>query len=105
MSDVEVLVVYDVATGTPQGRRRLRRVARICEGYGQRVQYSVFEVVASPADWAKLRTRLAEAADDQEDSLRFYLLSDGTLSRCQSLGGVPMCSVTRSHGSSEHDPQ
>lgn len=66
------LVTYDVSTTTSAGQRRLRRVARICEGYGQRVQYSVFEVVCSRTDLAKLIARLEDTIDPSQDSLRFY---------------------------------
>ena len=69
-----VLVSYDVATTTPAGRRRLRRIARICKDYGQRVQYSVFECLLDPAQWTSLRLRLLDIFDADADSLRFYYL-------------------------------
>ncbi|MFT3874269.1 MAG: CRISPR-associated endonuclease Cas2 [Nocardioides sp.] len=69
---MKLLVTYDVSTTTPEGRRRLRRVARICEGFGQRVQYSVFEVVCSRTDYARLLTTLSEVVVPSEDSLRVY---------------------------------
>lgn len=69
-----VLVTYDVSTVTPQGRRRLRKVAKQCENYGQRVQNSVFECLVDPADWAVLRHKLLELYEPEEDSLRFYFL-------------------------------
>lgn len=69
-----VLVTYDVSTVTPQGRRRLRKVAKLCENYGQRVQNSVFECLVDPADWAVLRHKLLELYEPEEDSLRFYFL-------------------------------
>ncbi|HRC86440.1 MAG TPA: CRISPR-associated endonuclease Cas2, partial [Thermoanaerobaculia bacterium] len=53
-----VLVSYDVATTSAAGRRRLRRVARVCEDYGQRVQSSVFECELDPARWTRLRLAL-----------------------------------------------
>lgn len=72
------LVAYDVSTTTENGRRRLRRVARICEGYGQRVQYSVFEMVCSRADYVRLMGELVLVVVPSEDSLRVYRLdSDG----------------------------
>ena len=58
-----VLVSYDVSFEDPGGKRRLRRIARICTNYGQRVQYSVFECVVDPAQWAALRAQLLEAFD------------------------------------------
>lgn len=69
-----VLVSYDVSTTTPMGRRRLRRIAKICTNYGQRVQNSVFECLLDPAQWASLKLRLLDTYDATADSLRFYYL-------------------------------
>lgn len=69
-----VLVTYDVSMEDAGGPRRLRRIAKICESFGQRVQYSVFECVVDPAQWTGLRHRLLEAFDEERDSLRFYFL-------------------------------
>lgn len=64
------LVVYDVETVTRDGQRRLRHVARACEGFGQRVQYSVFEVVCSKTKMAQLIVQLESIMDPQVDSIR-----------------------------------
>lgn len=69
-----VVVSYDVSTVKPQGRRRLRRVAKTCGDWGQRVQNSVFECIVDPAQWAGFRARLLEVYDPAEDSLRFYFM-------------------------------
>ena len=69
---MNVLVAYDVGTADEEGKRRLRRVAKICEGYGQRVQYSVFEVTCSQAHYVRLIADLRGAIVDGEDSLRIY---------------------------------
>jgi CRISPR-associated protein Cas2 len=69
-----VVVSYDVSTMDKAGRRRLRRVARVCENYGQRVQNSVFECVVDPTQWTGLRLRLLKEYEAEEDSLRFYFL-------------------------------
>ncbi len=69
-----VVVSYDVSTREPAGQRRLRRVARACEDYGQRVQNSVFECIVDPARWETLRLRLLDEIDPSRDSLRFYFL-------------------------------
>jgi CRISPR-associated protein Cas2 len=69
-----VVVSYDVATGTPDGRRRLRHAAKECQNFGQRVQNSVFECLVDPTQWADLRHRLLSLYDSNEDSLRFYFL-------------------------------
>ena len=67
-----VLVTYDVSTLTKAGRRRLRRVAKTCLNYGQRVQMSVFECKVDAAQYELLQQQLIEEIDDQEDSLRIY---------------------------------
>jgi CRISPR-associated protein Cas2 len=69
-----ILVSYDVSTVNRAGRRRLRRVAKACEGYGVRVQNSVFECDLDPAQWAELQHKLLEIINEDEDSLRFYFL-------------------------------
>ncbi len=69
-----VVVSYDVSTVKAAGRRRLRRVARVCENWGQRVQNSVFECSVDPTEWATLRSRLLKEFNPEEDSLRFYFL-------------------------------
>ena len=71
---MEVLVVYDVETASAAGRKRLRRVAKACEGYGQRVQDSVFECILSDDQLERLRARLSEIIDAKQDSLRIYRL-------------------------------
>ena len=71
-----VLVAYDVSTQTPEGRRRLRRVARQCENYGTRVQKSVFECVVRQQDWIIFRAGLLKEYDSGQDSLRFYFLDE-----------------------------
>jgi len=86
---VEVLVTYDVATDTPDGRRRLRRVAKICEGYGQRVQKSVFECIVNSAEMERLKHRLLKAVEPSEDSLRFYRLLEPREKYTQVIGVRP----------------
>jgi CRISPR-associated protein Cas2 len=71
---MNVLVTYDVSTITPEGRRRLRRVADVCGDFGQRVQYSVFECTVGESDIVRLRTRLLDEIEPAEDSLRIYRL-------------------------------
>jgi CRISPR-associated protein Cas2 len=84
-----VLVTYDVRTETREGRRRLRRVAKACENRGQRVQKSVFECLLEPAQWKKLRHRLIEEIDEEEDSLRFYFLGSNWKRRVEHVGAKP----------------
>ena len=84
-----MLITYDVNTQTPAGRRRLRRVARACLDFGQRVQLSVFECEISPAQWTLLRARLADEIDPRFDSLRFYRLGADGRRRVEHLGAKP----------------
>jgi CRISPR-associated protein Cas2 len=81
-----VLVTYDVNTETPAGRRRLRRIAKTCQNYGQRVQFSVFECNVDPAQWVKLRAKLLHEMDSKLDSLRFYFLGSNWQSRVEHEG-------------------
>jgi CRISPR-associated protein Cas2 len=83
---VELLVTYDVATVSTEGQRRLRRVAKICEAFGQRVQYSVFECIVSPAQMEQLMHRLEEAIAPEEDSLRIYRLQEPRERHLRVLG-------------------
>jgi CRISPR-associated protein Cas2 len=71
---MQMLVCYDVATTTPEGRRRLRRVARVCLDFGQRVQQSVFECSVDETGLTRLRAQLLDEVDLSEDSLRLYRL-------------------------------
>lgn len=84
-----VLVSYDVATTSREGRRRLRRVAKACLDYGQRVQNSVFECQVDPTQWAQLRIRLMDEYDPTEDSLRFYFLGSNWRNRVEHHGAKP----------------
>jgi len=81
-----VLVSYDVAMNDEQGPKRLRRVAKICQDYGQRVQYSVFECLVDPAQWTVLRDRLIKEINPHEDSLRFYFLGANWRRRVEHVG-------------------
>jgi len=84
-----VLVSYDVSTRTEAGRRRLRRVARLCQNRGQRVQNSVFECLIDAAQWVTFRSALVGAADAEEDSLRFYFLGNQWKGRIEHVGAKP----------------
>ncbi|HWE01808.1 MAG TPA: CRISPR-associated endonuclease Cas2 [Tepidisphaeraceae bacterium] len=84
-----VLVTYDVSTVTPQGRKRLGKVAKACLDYGQRVQNSVFECQVSPDQWTALRLRLMDLFNPKEDSLRFYFLGANWQRRVQHHGTKP----------------
>ncbi len=81
-----VLVSYDVSTVNKRGQRRLRRVAKICESFGLRVQNSVFECIIDPAQWTRLRNLLLKAYSQEEDSLRFYFLGSNWERRVEHHG-------------------
>lgn len=84
-----VLVSYDVCTRSPGGERRLRRIAKACRDYGQRVQFSVFEIEVDPAQWAILKQRLSDLVDVDLDSLRFYYLGSNWRGKVEHLGAKP----------------
>ncbi|MDT8447704.1 MAG: CRISPR-associated endonuclease Cas2 [bacterium] len=81
-----VVVCYDVSTVEVAGERRLRRVAKVCEDVGQRVQKSVFECLVEPAQWEYFKARLIETIDLKEDSLRFYFLGSQWKRRVEHIG-------------------
>ena len=84
-----VLVTYDVNTQDAAGERRLRRVAKKCENYGQRVQKSVFECLVDAAQWTFLRALLLKEIDVKLDSLRFYFLGSNWHQRVEHVGAKP----------------
>lgn len=69
-----IIVAYDVSTETREGRRRLRRVAKVCMNYGQRVQKSVFECKVDSTSYELLEQQLVDEIDPDEDNLRLYRL-------------------------------
>ena len=81
-----VIVCYDVSTIEANGRRRLRRVAKACKDYGQRVQFSIFECEVDPARWTVLRQRLIDEINSDQDSLRFYFLGSNWRRRIEHIG-------------------
>lgn len=83
---MDLLVTYDVNTTTPAGQRRLREVARTCEGYGHRVQQSVFEVVCRDTDKLRLLAALRNIIDPALDSIRIYRLPAAALNDVEHLG-------------------
>jgi CRISPR-associated protein Cas2 len=85
---MELLVTYDVDTTTTEGQRRLRRVAKVCEGIGHRVQKSVFEVVCDPAQRLQLEASLLAIIDTSSDSVRIYRLDRGTFGTARHLGAA-----------------
>ena len=80
------LVSYDVSTVDAAGRKRLRKVAKECVNYGQRVQNSVFEVDVEYGTFLKLKDRLMKIIDEEQDSLRFYYLGNNWKRRVEHIG-------------------
>lgn len=89
-----VLVTYDVSTQTAAGRARLRKVAKQCINYGQRVQNSVFECVLDAATFRVLKHMLEKIIDKDKDSLRFYNLGNKFKNRIEHIGAKPSYDVT-----------
>jgi len=88
-----VLVSYDVAVSSEGGKKRLRRVAKSCQNYGQRVQFSVFECVVDPAQWVKLKANLESIIEKDTDSLRYYFLGSNYKHKIEHIGAKPAMDV------------
>lgn len=84
-----VLVTYDVNTREEGGKKRLRHVARTCEDFGQRVQFSVFEIEVDPAQWTRVKARLESIIQPASDSLRYYYLGSNWARRVEHVGAKP----------------
>jgi CRISPR-associated protein Cas2 len=84
-----VLITYDVSTETEAGKKRLRKVSKKCQNYGQRVQNSVFECIIDPAQLKLLQNTLQKTIDPEVDSLRYYFLGDKWKHRVEHVGAKP----------------
>jgi CRISPR-associated protein Cas2 len=83
---MRVLVCYDVANTDRHGQRRLRKIAEACRDHGVRVQFSLFECQLAERDWVGLRARLLGLFDSEQDSLRFYLISEDSARKTEHHG-------------------
>ena len=81
-----ILVSYDVSTADAEGRRRLRKVAKQYQNYGQRVQNSVFEIDTDYGTFLKVKDQLLKLIDETKDSLRFYYLGNNWERRIEHFG-------------------
>ena len=88
-----VLITYDVNTQSEDGKRRLRKVAKQCVNYGQRVQNSVFECVLDATQCAVVKNKLLKIIDADKDSLRFYYIGDNYKTKVEHFGTKPSFSV------------
>lgn len=86
---MDVLVTYDVETMTPAGERRLRAVAKVCERYGTRVQYSVFEVRIGPTSFVQFCNAISDVIEPADDSVNIYRFDGPLQDRRLSLGRKP----------------
>jgi len=84
-----VLVAYDVSTETPEGKKRLRKVAKMCQNYGQRVQNSLFECSIDYGTFLKLKKSLSQIMDKEKDSIRYYNLGNKWDSKVEHIGAKP----------------
>lgn len=85
-----LVITYDVNTTTDSGQKRLRKVAKLCERYGMRVQNSVFEVLVDAAQLVVLKSELEKAIDCKQDSIRFYRLGNSYEHRIETMGKQPL---------------
>ena len=81
-----IIVTYDVSTETAAGRKRLRRVAKVCESMGQRVQKSVFECIVDEMQFEELERSLLAEIDETQDNLRFYRITEPVEVRVKQHG-------------------
>ena len=84
-----VLVTYDVNTENADGRKRLRKVAKACVNYGQRVQNSVFECMLDAAQYVQFKSEMSKLIDKDLDSLRFYQLGNNYKTKVEHIGKTP----------------
>ena len=84
-----ILVTYDVSTKTAEGERRLRRVAQVCQDFGQRVQKSVFECIVNAVELELLKFKLQHEMSQEEDSVRIYRLREPRGRYLQIMGRQP----------------
>lgn len=84
-----LLITYDVNTSDAQGKRRLRKVAKECQNYGQRVQNSVFECSVDAVQYRMIRHKLMLLIDEKKDSLRFYNLGNNYHNKVEHIGAKP----------------
>ena len=84
-----VIVAYDVNTESDGGKKRLRKVAKTCQNYGQRVQNSLFECSIDYSTFLKLKKTLEQIIDKEKDSLRYYNLGNKWDSKVEHVGAKP----------------
>ncbi|MED3646328.1 CRISPR-associated endonuclease Cas2 [Halalkalibacterium halodurans] len=88
-----VLITYDVQTSSMGGTKRLRKVAKVCQNYGQRVQNSVFECIVDSTQLTSLKLELTSLIDEEKDSLRIYRLGNNYKTKVEHIGAKPSIDV------------
>lgn len=88
-----ILITYDVNTVSSEGKKRLRKISKVCQNYGQRVQNSVFECVVDAAQFATLKIQLSNIIDEELDSLRFYRLGNNYKNKVEHIGAKESINV------------
>lgn len=88
-----VLITYDVNTETKDGKIRLRKVAKVCINYGQRVQQSVFECVLDNTQALMVKSKLERIIDKNKDSIRFYYLGNNYKNKVEHIGAKSVQSI------------
>jgi len=91
-----ILITYDVALSTETGAKRLRKVAKACMNFGQRVQNSVFECSLTQAQFLELRHQLISLIDAKQDSIRFYFLGNNWENKIEQIGKPTSYNVNNS---------
>ena len=81
-----ILITYDVSTTDAAGKKRLRKVAKECQNYGQRVQNSVFECILDAGQYLALKNKLLNEIDVEKDSIRFYSLGNHYKTKAEHYG-------------------
>lgn len=85
-----IVLTYDVDTSSPAGEKRLRKVAKMCERYGMRVQNSVFELLVDASQLVEIKSGLSDIIDDDLDSVRFYRLGNSYQNKVETMGKSPI---------------
>lgn len=88
-----MLITYDISLADAQGQARLRRIAKHCQDYGVRVQFSVFECDIAPDQWVVLKAKLLDTYNPETDSLRFYHLGSKWRRKVEHHGAKPALDV------------
>lgn len=88
-----VIITYDVNTTSSSGQKRLRKVSKICQNYGQRVQNSVFECIVDASQYTSLRFELESVIDKDKDSLRFYKIGNNYRNKVEHVGIKPSIDI------------